>query len=108
MNNIEMKFLANRVGTKEIRTKEGKVFKIPVLKLGDKEIRISLPKDHELPKDVIEGNLYPRKFTGKSGAEFYELAIFVTNALPIEEQVEEAPAEESAEHVESGEEGLPF
>lgn len=84
-----MKFLANRVGTKEIKTKEGKVFNIQVLKLGDKEIRISLPKDHELPKDIIEGNLYPRKFTGKSGAEFYELAIFVTNALPIEEQVEE-------------------
>lgn len=84
-----MKFLANRVGTKEIKTKEGKVFNIQVLKLGDKEIRISLPKDHELPKDVIEGNLYPRKFTGKNGAEFYELAIFVTNALPIEEQVEE-------------------
>lgn len=101
---IQVKVPASWVKTEEKKTKEGKSFFIKGVKLGDKFIRFTHAADKALPEGDVEGNLYARKYSTAKG-EFTELAIFVTNSVSI---AEEAPAEESAEHVESGEEGLPF
>ena len=67
---IVMKTIAAAVGS----------FEIPTIKLGDKDIRLTMAKDHRLPDGTIEGNLYGRKYKTARG-EFTEIAIYVTNSV---------------------------
>lgn len=79
--NIRVEIPSSLVVEKEIKGKEG-VFTIKGVIVGDKFIRLTYPKDSELPSDTLIGNLYPRTYKGKTGAEFQEIAIYIENSVP--------------------------
>ena len=93
MNNIQVTIPQSRIAVKEIKGKEFE-FNLQGVYIGDRFVRFVWAKDHKLPeKEALVGNLYPRKYKAKTGVEYSEIAIFVTNTLPVLEE-EEAPADE--------------
>lgn len=86
-NSIKISVPVSRRANKVVKTKEGKEFIIHGVLLAGKFIRFNHAKDTTLPEGVIEGNLYARKYKSTKG-EFEELAIYVTNSVAVEEDVE--------------------
>lgn len=85
MNKVKVSFTASRIATKELKTKDGNPFTLYGIEVGDKFIRCVYPKGHKLNPSGVMGELYPRKYKGKNGSEYTEVAIYVTNSVPIDD-----------------------
>lgn len=84
MKNVEIKIPVERLVEKEFKGKDGK-FSLKGINVGEKFIRLVYPQGTVLDDKVIVGHLFPRKYKNKAGVEFSEIAIYVDNGTPVEE-----------------------
>lgn len=84
MEEIKITVPKKAVSTKLIVSPKGD-FTLYGVRIGDKFMRFSFPKGHELPDGEIVGHLYARPFESKFGGKFTEIAIWVDNSTEISE-----------------------
>jgi len=91
MKDVTILIPQERISKKPIKSAKGD-FEILGVKMGEKFLRLTMPKGYTLPDGDVTGNLYPRKYETPKG-KFDELAIWVTNAVPSAEDVANAEAD---------------